>query len=166
MLQLYIRKEHRILDGPILTSTFGYENEVNTRPNSKLQHPLPFPANPRAFDCPPCPWGREFESCPDGVGNFERKCQVLPMEYLSLRRCLRPKFYSFVNVKKVKVADFGFYKIIGWAFQPQFLPRGGGGGGSGNLNKLTFKTSNARGVTAEGMLKFRIDRPITDYLPI
>ena len=66
-------------------------------------------------------------------------------------------------MKKVKVADFGFYEIIGWAFQSQFLPRGGGGG---NLNKLTFKTSNARGVTAEGMLKFRIDRPTTDYLPI
>ena len=73
-------------------------------------------------------------------------------------------------MKKVKVADFGFYKIIGWAFQSQFLPGGGrGGGGKGrgwDLNKLTFKTSNARGVTAEGMLKFRIDRPITDYLPI
>ena len=116
VLQLYIRKKHRILDGSILTSTFGYENEVNTPPNSKLQHPLPFPANPRAFDCPPCPWGRKFESCPDGVRNFERKCQVLPMEYLSIRRCLRPKFLSFVNVKKVKVADFGFSKILGWAF--------------------------------------------------
>ena len=92
VLQLYIRKKHRILDGSILTSTFGYENEVNTLPNSKLQHPLSFPANPRAFDCPPCPWGRKFESCPDGVGDFERKCQVLPIEYLSIRRCLRPKF--------------------------------------------------------------------------
>ena len=146
VLQLYIREEHRILDGPFLTSTFGYEREIDAPMNSKLQHP-----------------SRKFESCLDGVGNFERKCQVLPMEYLSLRRCLRPKFYSFVNVKKVKVADFGFYKIIGWAFQSQFLPRGEGGG---NLNKLTFKTSNARGVTAEGMLKFRIDRPTTDYLPI
>ena len=92
VLQLYIRKKHRILDGLILTSTFGYENEVNRPPNSKLQHPLPFPDSPRAFDCPPCPWGRKFESCPDEVGNFERKCQVLPMEYLSIRRCLRLKF--------------------------------------------------------------------------
>ena len=95
VLQLYIREEHRILDGPILTSTFGYEREVNAPMNSKLQHPPPPPPSfgqPRAFDCPPCPWGRKFESCLDGVGNFERKCQVLPMEYLSLRRCLRPKF--------------------------------------------------------------------------
>ena len=32
-------------------------------------------------------------------------------------------------MKKVKVADFGFYKIIGWAFQSQFLPGGGEGRG-------------------------------------
>ena len=41
VLQLYIREEHRILDGPILTSTFGYEREVNAPMNSKLQHPPP-----------------------------------------------------------------------------------------------------------------------------
>ena len=39
MLQLYIREEHRILDGPFLTSTFGYEREVDAPMNSKLQHP-------------------------------------------------------------------------------------------------------------------------------
>ena len=43
VLQLYIREEHRILDGPILTSTFGYEREVNAPMNSKLQHPPPLP---------------------------------------------------------------------------------------------------------------------------
>ena len=49
VLQLYIREEHRILDGPILTSTFGYEREVNAPMNSKLQHPpppLPLSGNP------------------------------------------------------------------------------------------------------------------------
>ena len=49
VLQLYIREEHRILDGHILTSTFGYEREVNAPMNSKLQHPpppLPLSGNP------------------------------------------------------------------------------------------------------------------------
>ena len=66
-------------------------------------------------------------------------------------------------MKKVKVADFGFSKNIWVSILIAIFAPGGEGG---NLNKLTFKTSNARGVAAEGMLKLRIDRPITDYLPI
>ena len=37
------------------------------------------------------------------------------------------------------------------------------GVGGGNLNELIFKILNARGELPRGMLKFRIDRPITGW---
>ena len=40
---------------------------------------IPSPADPRVFDCRPCPVGGEFESCLVGVGNLNRNCQVFPV---------------------------------------------------------------------------------------
>ena len=40
---------------------------------------IPSPADPRVFDCRPCPAGGEFESCLVGVGNLNRNCQVSPV---------------------------------------------------------------------------------------
>ena len=36
--------------------------------------------------------------------------------------------------------------------------------GGGNLNDPIFKSSNARGLPGEGMLKFRVDRRITEAI--
>ena len=68
-------------------------------------------------------------------------------------------FTKFYNIRWSQKESFNKDLYTCGVFEHKFFP----GVGGGNLNELIFKILNARGELPKGMLKFRIDRPITSW---
>ena len=68
-------------------------------------------------------------------------------------------FTKFYNIRWPQKESFNKDLYTSGVFEHKFFP----GVGGGNLNELIFKILNARGELPRGMLKFRIDRPITGW---
>ena len=68
-------------------------------------------------------------------------------------------FTKFYNIRWSQKESFNKDLYNSGVFEHKFFP----GVGDGNLNELIFKILNARGELPRGMLKFRIDRPITGW---
>ena len=68
-------------------------------------------------------------------------------------------FTKFYNIRWSQKESFNKDLYTSGVFEHKFFP----GVGGGNLNELIFKILNARGELPRGMLKFRIDRPITGW---
>ena len=68
-------------------------------------------------------------------------------------------FTKFYNIRWSQKESFDKDLYTSGVFEHKFFP----GVGGGNLNELIFKILNARGELPRGMLKFRIDRPITGW---